>query len=154
MSENVSVSLQTDDDGFLSQECPSCKRRFKAKFSEGSDQPISFCPYCGHNDTGCWWTPEQAEYLSAIAAEEIVGPELKKMAREFNRKSSGGLISMNMKVSHSPTPRAPVEPDVNWPMVSFECCGERIKHDGQNSELRCIICGKVVGTSSNEEGQT
>jgi len=154
MDKQMKVTLGTDDDGFLSQECPSCERRFKVNFSEGSDQPISFCPYCGHNDTGCWWTPEQAEYLSGKAAEEVVGPELEKMARDFNRKSSGGLISMNMKVSHSPTPPAPEEPNDGWPIVTFECCGERIKHDEQNSELRCVICGKSIAASRNDEGQT
>ena len=154
MKESFHVSLMTDDDGFLSQECPSCKRRFKATFNEGSDKPISFCPHCGHNDTGCWWTAEQAEYLSGKAAEEIVAPELNKIARDFNRKSSGGLISMNMKVSHSTTPPAPEESNDDWPVVTFDCCGGRIKHTGQNSELRCIICGKPVAASSNDEGQT
>lgn len=154
MTDQFSVSIQTDDDGFLSQECPDCQRRFKVNFREGSDQPISFCPYCGHNDTGCWWTPEQAEYLSAKAAEEVVGPELEKMARDFNRSSSGGLISMNMKVGHSPIPPAPEEPSDDWPVVTFECCGERIKHDGQDSELRCVICGKAVAASRNDEGRT
>lgn len=153
MSDHVTVSLPTDDDGFLSQECPGCERRFKVNFNEGSDQPISFCPYCGHNATGCWWTPEQAEYLSAKAAEEVVGPELEKMARDFNRKSSGGLISMNMEVSRSPTPPSPEEPNDNLPVTTFECCGERIKHDGQKSMLRCVICGKVVGAPSEDEGQ-
>ena len=154
MSNHLSVCLYTDNDGFLSQECPGCERRFKVNFSEGSDKPISFCPFCGHNDTGCWWTPEQAEYFSTKAAEEVVGPELEKMARDFNHKSSGGLISMNMEVSHSPTPPAPDEPDDDWPVVTFECCGERIKYDGQNEELRCIICGKPFVLSSNDEGQT
>lgn len=154
MDKQISVTLNTDDDGFLSQECPGCQRRFKVNFSEGGDQPISFCPYCGHNNTGCWWTTEQAEYLSAKAAQEIVGPELDKMAQDFNRNTSSGLIGMNMKVNHSPTPPAPQEPDDDWPLVTFECCNERIKHDGQNSDLRCVICGKIVGTPSHDEGQT
>ena len=66
----VRVSLNTDDDGFLSQRCPSCERRFKVKFGEGSDRPISFCPYCGHNEEGCWWTQEQADYLAAQAGNQ------------------------------------------------------------------------------------
>jgi len=154
MDKNVKVTLSTDNDGFLSQECPGCQRRFKVNFSEGSDQPISFCPYCGHNGTGCWWTPEQAEYLSAKAGKEIIAPELDKMARDFNRKTKDGLISMNMKVSHSPTPPPPKEPNEDWPQVTFSCCDEVIKHDGQNSDLRCVICGKTVGTLSKDEGQT
>ena len=121
MDKHFNVTLNTDNDGFLSQECPSCKRRFKAKFNDGSDQPISFCPYCGHNETGCWWTPEQAENLSGKVAEEIVVPELDKIARDFNRNTRGGLISMNMKVSHSPTPPQPQEQDEDCPQATFSC---------------------------------
>ena len=153
MKKRISVSLSTDDDGLLSQECPSCERRFKVKYNEGSDQPISFCPYCGHNDTGCWWTPEQAEYLSGRAAEEIVAPELGKMARNFNRKSRGGLFSMSTKVRRSPAPPPPKELDNDWPHVTFSCCGEVIKHDGQSSDLRCIICGKPLAASSHDGGE-
>ena len=153
MDKSISIRLSTDADGFLSQACPSCKRRFKAKFNEGSDQPISFCPYCGHNDTGCWWTPEQAEYLSGKAAEEVVAPELDKMARDFNHKTKGGLISMNMKVSYSPTPPPPQEQNDDWPQVTFSCCGEVIKHDGRDDVLHCIICGQQGGGAPKAGGE-
>jgi hypothetical protein len=94
----MQVSLATDNDGFLSQECPTCMRRFKVLLGQGSDQPIRHCPYCGHEGEGCWWTTEQADYLAAVASEELIGPELKKMARDFNRTSNQGLFKLRMDV--------------------------------------------------------
>lgn len=141
MGDSVTVTFNTDSEGFLSQECPSCERRFKAKMGEGSDQPISFCPYCGHSGRDCWWTPEQVEYLSAKVGNEVVGPQLDAMARDFNQKTAGGFVSMSMKVSKPPTPLPPSEPDDDWPTVKFDCCNELIKHDGKEQRLHCIICG-------------
>ncbi len=137
----MQVSLATDQDGFLSQECPDCERRFKVLLGQGSDQPIRHCPYCGHEGENCWWTPEQAEYLGAVASESLLGPELKKMARDFNRQAGRGLISMKMDVKTGPVPVAPTEAQDDMPIVDFPCCNEQIKHDGRSSSLRCIICG-------------
>jgi len=141
MGNSVTVSFNTDSDGFLSQECPSCERRFKAKLGEGSDQPISFCPYCGHSGRDCWWTPEQVEYLSTKVSNEVIGPQLDAMARDFNRKTAGGFVSMSMEVSKTPIPLQPYEPNDDWPKAKFECCNEVIKHDGKVHRLHCIICG-------------
>jgi len=139
----VNIKLNTDDDGFLSQECPACERRFKVKFGEGSEAPIAFCPYCGHNQENCWWTQDQADYLAAVAGGEVLGPELEEMARDFNRQSpKGGFVSISMEVKRSPVPDPPDEPNDDWPTRTFDCCGETIKHDGQEESLHCIICGK------------
>lgn len=144
MTDSVELKLRTDSEGFLSQECPSCETRFKVKLGEGSDQPIAFCPYCGHNGHDCWWTPEQAEYISATVGEEMVGPMLDEAARDFNRRarSPRGPISMSMEVSHGKPPRQPPEPEENWPRTKFECCNETIRHQ-ERETLHCIICGST-----------
>ena len=92
----------------------------------------------------CWWTPEQAEYLSTKVSNEVVGPQLDAMARDFNRKTAGGFLSMSMKVSKAPTPLQPSETNDDWPKTRFECCNEVIKHDGNDQKLHCIICGSDI----------
>jgi hypothetical protein len=146
LNTTVSVSLPTDEDGFLSQECPTCRRRFKARFGEGSSQPISFCPYCGHHGTGCWWTEAQAEYLTAVASEKVIAPKLQEMARQFNQQSGGGLLRVRMDVKGTSVPPQPHESNDSMPLATFPCCRERIKHDGMSPELRCVICG-AIGTT-------
>lgn len=136
-----SISLQLDDDGFLSQECPQCERRFKVKATQTREEgtgPIAYCPYCGHHGTGCWWTPEQAEYLGEV----VIGPlreELERVARDFTRKNQ--LCFDVKRNTQGADPRRPTEPNEPMPLIVFYCHDEPVKHDGNSIELRCIICG-------------
>jgi len=144
MNDRMQISFDTDSDGFLSQECPACHKRFKANFSEGSDQPLSFCPYCAHQGRDCWWTQAQADYIINAVSNELIDPTMEKMARDFNRKiPKDGLISMKMKYKPGPRSVAPKEPNEDWPKLLFECCGETIKHDRSMDTLHCVICGRT-----------
>ncbi len=140
MGTNVEISLNTDEQGFLSQECPSCEERFKVRMGEGSDEPISFCPFCGHNGQDCWWTPEQADYMSAIATEEVLGPELDKLDKSLSHLGGNGLFSIEASLSRPTPSERPEEPDDDWPTQVFGCCGETIKHARKTDSLFCIIC--------------
>lgn len=153
MGTSVSVALPTDSDGFVSQECHACSKRFKAVFGEGSDRPIGHCPYCGHEEQNCWWTQEQASYLAAVAGQEIADSLLDDFAREVNRMSRpGDFLQVSAKVDRGPRPSPPAETDTSMMSVTFECCGERVKHDGSQARLYCIICGKLeMETRPREE---
>ena len=70
----LQINFPTDADGYLSQECPSCEQRFKVLFGEGSEEPISFCPYCGHKGRDCWYTKDQVEYINAVATDVVLRP--------------------------------------------------------------------------------
>lgn len=144
MDTSVTVSLSTDSDGFVSQECPACSKRFKVVFGKGSDGPIGHCPYCGHAGQSCWWTQAQADYLAAMAGQEIARPLLDEFARRVNGVSKAGdFLKVSAKVEHGPRPTVPDELDTAMSVVNFQCCGERIKHDGSAATLHCIICGAV-----------
>lgn len=139
---NMSVPLNLTPDGFMSQECPACERTFKVAPGKGSPEPVTHCPYCNHEGEGCWWTKEQASYIGQYGADKIFGPRLDKMARDFNRKAGGkGLISMSMTVKKPRGPSAPEENDDMPASITFECCDETIRHDGQNAQFHCPICG-------------
>ncbi len=140
----ISVSIPTDADGYVSQECPGCRRRFKVRFEQGTGKTLSHCPYCRHDGEQCWWTTEQVEYLQAVASKQVVEPMLNDFARDMKRLNKpGSFIKFDAKVSHRPTPRAPAESETPMPVAEFECCQESIKHDGRSPELRCVICGKT-----------
>lgn len=120
-------------------------KQFKVKFGEGSSRPIGHCPYCGHAGSNCWWTQAQADYIGAVAGEEVVRPMLDKFARDVNRGSRpGGLIHIKAIVKRGSQPVRPSEPNDAMPSKVFECCGERIKYDGAATTLHCIICGAVA----------
>lgn len=135
----MEVRFDTDSDGFLSQECPSCHQRFKVLFGSGSDKPISFCPYCCHNEHDCWWTPEQIDYIQSVATDVVVRPELEKFQRQL--KSSSSDFFQVQLASGIPEPIvSPAEADDPLRVLRFQCCGETIKADHRN-RYYCIICG-------------
>ena len=141
-SESVSISLNTTPDGFISQECPECDRTFKVAPGKGSPNPVTHCPYCNHEGEGCWWTKEQADYITAAGASKLLGPWFYKMARDFNRRTRGNdSLKMSMKVTKPRVPPAPEEPDDMLAAAAFACCGETIRHDGVEKQLHCPICG-------------
>lgn len=138
----MEVKFDTDSDGFLSQECPSCQQRFKVLFGSGSDKPVSFCPYCCHNEHDCWWTPEQIDYIQSVTTDVVVRPELEKFQRQLKHTSSE-FFQIKM-TSGIPDPIAsPVEADDSLKVLRFQCCGETIKVD-QRNRYYCIICGGEI----------
>lgn len=146
MSNSGSLSFPLDSEGFLSQECPSCERRFKVKFSQDPDGKIlSFCPYCGHEGQSCWWTPEQVEYIQASATNYVVNPLLRDFQQNLRRLNNpaGGFTVKSSPIRDRATP-APLEPDTPMETHTFTCCGEIIKHAVWESNLHCIICGQTV----------
>ncbi len=139
----MEISLPTDEDGFLSQQCPTCERNFKVRFGEGAEEPISHCPYCGFEGSECWWTDQQAEYLSGVATAEILGPELKRAARKMS--STRGLFDIHAEVTLPDIPARPQEvDDPGFNILTFPCCNETIKYDGEADQLNCILCGESV----------
>lgn len=139
----MNVLLNTDSEGFISRECPTCSKRFKVKYTEEeTGKVLSFCPYCGHEGRDCWWTQEQADYITALVSAKLVLPELEKSAQAMERATRGGPIQFKAKVQSVAVPPAPIESDEPWPTKYFACCDEPVKHDATTDRVRCSICGK------------
>jgi uncharacterized Zn finger protein (UPF0148 family) len=141
-SYNLQVSIPTDDDGFVRQQCPACGREFKAPVEDEELVAPGHCPYCGHQDDS-WFTPEQMEQFEAQAMAAVM-PELKKeldkMARDVS-KSSGGLLSMEVKADEVDAPlMIPEAPDMK--VVSSPCCSAVLKlEEDWNGSTFCPKCG-------------
>jgi len=138
----LEVSFPTDADGFISQECPSCVHRFKVLFGEGSEKPIAYCPYCGHQGHQCWYTAEQVDYIQAVAVSTTVGPELRKLQRRLGSASTG-FLKIGMKVDVPEPGVPPIEFDDPLDIVRFPCCNETVKVN-RISRIFCIICGMEI----------
>jgi hypothetical protein len=136
----LEIILSTDTDGFLSQECPSCNQQFKVVLGEGSEEPISFCPYCGHEGRDCWFTQEQIDHIQGVAVDIFFEPELKKMQGQLNNISCD-LLKVDTNFTSPDIPVSPIEPDRAFDMFCFPCCKETIKAE-RHDKLFCIICGQ------------
>ena len=144
----MEVSFPTDTDGFLSQECPSCQQRFKVIFGEGSQEPISHCPYCGYKGQQCWFTQEQSDHVRTVATNVVLAPELKKLEQKIKR-SSKGLLKINMEYNLPKPSQPPVETDTSFDILHFPCCKETIKINRQQKHF-CIICGMEIDMTIND----
>tara|TARA_A100001391_G_scaffold180042_3_gene145312 strand:+ start:482 stop:1603 length:1122 start_codon:yes stop_codon:yes gene_type:complete len=116
--------------------------RFKSTPGEGSDEPIGYCPYCGHHGEDCWFTTEQIEHFKAVAYSTIVAPELNNFGRDLNR-NSGGFLRIDIRSATAPQTPPPIEVDAPFDILRFPCCNETIKAE-QTKQLFCIICGTEV----------
>ena len=135
----MNIRFETDTDGFLSQECPSCRQRFKVLFGKGSDAAISFCPYCRHTGEDNWLTPEQLHYVQSVATEVIVRPQLKQFKRQLSRSASD-LIDVQVTEDECEAVSPPLETIDDYDSIHFGCCAETIKAE-QRERFYCIICG-------------
>lgn len=142
------MNFPTDTDGFLSQECPSCEQRFKVLLGQGSDEPIAYCPYCGHNGKDVWYTKEQVDYFQSVALSSLVRPELKKLEQQI-KNASKGLIKFGTKVEIPEPQSPPMETDDAFDLIHFPCCNETIKVS-PNCQLFCVICGKEIDLKTSE----
>lgn len=103
--QSFTVSIPTDEEGFVGRECPEdgCKGYFKVKPGTGltgKDIPC-ICPYCGHagsNDT--FFTEDQIQYARSYGIRKVTSALRENLkAMEFKTKPSGFLgLSISMKL--------------------------------------------------------
>jgi hypothetical protein len=99
------------------------------------------CPYCAQRATADrWWTKAQAQFVSALALSEIVGPALEGLERD---PDPNALISFEVRVEKpaAPSPLAGEPNDMT--RVDFECHpSEPVNIDSSwSGDVHCIICG-------------
>ena len=145
----IQVSLSLDSDGFLRRHCGACDREFKWLQTPEDEDPAykvdrHLCPYCGLASDE-FWTEAQANYLTAVAVEETVGPaldELESAAKQLNR--AGGLIKMSVTRSGG----TPVRPLASEDMrrVDFLCHPEEPVKVVEEWEgpVHCLTCGELT----------
>jgi hypothetical protein len=110
LGNQISIPIQTDDDGYLGRECPNedCEGYFKITPGTGIKGPAPcHCPYCGHEgNQQVFWTKQQIEYAKSVAMSQIVGAFRQGLkALEFDHKPRGAFgIGASMKLK----PGAPV----------------------------------------------
>lgn len=142
MEERIQVSFSTDDEGFISQQCPSCSRRFKIRVDDESNQTVNHCPYCGSPSEDGWLTEEQRAYAMGVVTQQAIDPILERFSRGLNRLNRpGSLITVSGRYEKTVPPSKPVETGEPMPLFTPPCCNEPVKHDGSTLHLFCVVCG-------------
>lgn len=89
--------------------------------------------------------------MERLAANVVLGPEIKKLERQLKGLSKG-LIKVDMKVGLPKPGSPPLETDDNLDTLHFPCCGETVKVARHNHHF-CIICGTEVDMKISDAKQ-
>ena len=147
----VSVSIPSDENGYLDRECPSSECEFEFKIYEDdwrdkvSDAEV-FCPFCGHTaDSGSWCTQSQLEYAKKVALDRVgrrINRAMKLDADRWNRsQSNDSFIKMTMKVDSHPS-RLLLPPAVVEPMrIQISCSKCDCHYAVIGAAFFCPACG-------------
>jgi hypothetical protein len=147
----VSVSIPTDEEGYLDRECPSseCLSEFKVHEHDWRDKVQDeevFCPFCGHTaDSGKWWTQEQLRHAEKTALAQVdqrIGRAMKRDAENWNRRQPrNAFIRMTMSVNNRPQPIL-LPPQAADPMrLKITCPACACRYAVIGAAFFCPACG-------------
>ncbi|MGX5623675.1 TFIIB-type zinc ribbon-containing protein [Bacillus cereus] len=152
--ETIRFSIYSDEDGFVSLQCPFCKEKFKLTTQDIENEHILsiFCPHCGlTKGSNSFLTREQKEQALRLiqnTVNEMLNDFTKNLEKSFSGnkhvtfKNSGKLKSQKTKVI--------IEP-YNMDEYTVPCCQKHIKAFSMDNNIYCPFCGGYVyGTSINE----
>lgn len=147
MSETVKVSIPTDDEGFITFQCPFCSEHFKLDADEVQDDSVIdvFCPLCGLKDeASAFITDEVREHMEQIAMNMMNG-----MINNFTKdleKQFRGNKTINFKAGKplpQDNPKLLFDKENNMNIIELECCKRKVKIKNNNihSKVYCPYCG-------------
>jgi uncharacterized Zn finger protein (UPF0148 family) len=148
----VSVPIETDDEGYYDKECPSdnCLFQFKVLADDWRDKfkdESVFCPLCGHNaPANNFWTTEQIEKSKEQTIQQVksrLNKAFAESARDFNRRyPKGGFLTMKMEFKGSSTSSfilpIPAKKELEQ---KIECANCGANYSVLGSAFFCPCCG-------------
>lgn len=150
-TENFTISIQGDSEGYETFECPYCNSEFKLQAGEyqNDDEPFEelFCPYCGlAKEKNEFLSAEVIEQAQAIAYNYMVeelNKTFKKMQRSLNRSKGLIKIKMDYKPLKKVATKELKDKDTTETEFKCSCCGRRIKvlYCAGAAKVFCPYCG-------------
>jgi uncharacterized Zn-finger protein len=147
MSEVVfSISIPSDDDGFITLQCPFCNDRFKLSVEDVEREDIIeiFCPYCGlQNKPSSFLTDEVVEQAQRIAknyAKSLLNQFSKDLEKKF--KSSKHISVKAGKPLEMENDKVLFERE-ELELTQLECCQSTVKVSALAKQVGvyCPFCG-------------
>lgn len=147
MSE-FEITIQGDNEGYITFECPFCKSEFKLRADECQNDKIPydeyFCPYCG-------LVKDKNEFLSDDIIEQMHAIAMNQLIEELNSSFSNMKNNINkskfIKMEYKPLKKVNVKDLKENETVEdvFECstCGnhEKVLYCAGVSKVFCAYCG-------------
>jgi len=154
----LGVSLPVDATGMWPMKCPvEPEHRFKMVITQSTEKASTdkvFCPYCGHEDAGWKFAPEQlarVRQAGLAAAEQFAHHEVAKMLqRSFGGRSSG-LVRIKVNPGSVPRRRQLPTYEIEETRRSMRCqrCAEAFAVYGL--AIYCPGCGQLAPAQQFQE---
>lgn len=148
-TENFTITIQGDSEGYVTFECPYCDSEFKLQAGEyqNDDEPFEelFCPYCGlAKEKNAFLSSDIIEQAQAIAYNHMVeelNKTFNKMQRSVNH--SKGLIKMDFKPLKKIATKELKDKDTTETEFTCSCCGHKVKvlYCAGAAKVFCPYCG-------------
>ena len=140
----MTISIPTDDDGYVLLKCPKCGTYFKATPADLQDDRLLylFCPCCGLTSDS-YITDDVLELALAMANNRVmdmIHDELKKMERQTRNSMIKFKAGKLPKHEHENPIRSGIEA---MEVVNFPCCKRtaKIKPLLRMTGCYCPFCG-------------
>ena len=139
----VSVSIPTDDDGFVLLKCPKCGEYFKLPPSDiESDEVLEIhCPQCGLVSEN-YITDDVIELAEAKALNHFLGDFYDEM-KKIESKTHNSVFKITAEKPQEED-EIPVKSTIDsMEIVDFECCHRqaKIRHLLNYCACYCPYCG-------------
>lgn len=150
----MNLSVPTDDDGFITFQCPSCSSRFGLNGEEFKDKdcPHLFCPSCGieHASGDFLETIDEIKKQIEVATINAFTKELERSFKNNKNISVKAGKPLKVEVENTSTETGELE------IADVACCQSIIKVESLVKELGiyCPFCGLSQMNSEIEIKET
>lgn len=143
---NFKISIPSDDEGYISFECPFCGDRFKLQIDEFRDMDKTnlFCPICGLTNTiNNFYSKDVIEKAMEVA-EKYAVDLINKMLKDIERSSRGNSF-IKIKANEIKTERSKILYENIDELIIEEtrCCNKHLKIKALDKFIGayCPYCG-------------
>jgi len=147
MDDEVSfkLSIPTDNEGYVTFECPFCNDKFKLEVTEVKrDDVINlYCPYCGLLEEVNTFFPkkviEQAKIIASNYVKEILNDYMGNLEKIFKNDK---IISIKTQKINLENEKELFEITDNFESIEFNCCNSKAKVNViEKLGTYCPYCG-------------
>ena len=143
-SFNMSVSIPTDDEGYVLLQCSNCGTYFKATPTDINDDSVLnlFCPSCGLVSDN--YITDDVLELVMTKGKNIVMDMLYDSFRNIERNSHKGPVTFKAGKKPKHDIESPIHSGIEaMEIVSFPCCkrSAKIKSMLKMTGCYCLFCG-------------
>lgn len=124
----TSITIPTDDDGYVLMQCPKCREYFKLTISdiEAEDLFEVCCPYCGLTSEN--YFTEDVRELAFTKVENYAMDKIYEEMRKTARNLNGKIFSFTVGSKPKAKPETPIGIGIDTLVIqTYNCCNKSAK---------------------------